>query len=286
MRGRPRWQLALAGVAVFTVLALLLWAAFGRKDTDRQLAAMAQEYEDAIGVVVIAGQVNGRPYSGPIATAWAVGEKVFVSNGHVAEPVAKALAKGASAHIVLNRNPDKTFRIVSAVAHPRYGQKLLNVEGKEPAVPAYDVGVLRVDTPVPRRFRIASRSELARLDSGYRVAYLGFPTEGMTGGGVDVHRPVANMQSGIITSVTDYWLSKAPVEKALLLSHNLAAAGGASGSPVFNASGQVVGVLSAGNIAVQLDLETGKPTRTPSAVLINFAQRIDILRDIYPDYPQ
>jgi len=33
-------------------------------------------------------------------------------------------------------------------------------------------------------------------------------------------------------------LESAPFEKALLLSHNLAAAGGASGSPIFNANGE------------------------------------------------
>ena len=57
----------------------------------------------------------------------------------------------------------------------------------------------------------------------------------------------------------------------------------ASGSPIFNANGEVVGILSAGNIIGQINLETGKPARAPSAVLVNFAQRIDVLRDIYPE---
>jgi S1-C subfamily serine protease len=93
------------------------------------------------------------------------------------------------------------------------------------------------------------------------------------------------MQSGIITSTTDYWISKAPYEKSLLLAHNLGATGGASGSPIFNNSGEVVGVLSAGNIIGQIDFRTGKTTRAPSAVMINFAQRIDLLGDIFPERP-
>jgi S1-C subfamily serine protease len=177
-------------------------------------------------------------------------------------------------------------RVIEAIVHPKYGQEILNIEGKDPVVPGYDIGLLRVDTAVPNRFRIAGESELRKLDSGYRVAYLGFPMESLSGGGVDSHNPVANMQSGIITSTTDYWLSKAPFDKALLLAHNLAATGGASGSPIFNASGEVVGVLSAGNIVGQVSAKTGKITRAPSAALINFAQRIDLLREIYPDYPR
>jgi S1-C subfamily serine protease len=165
-------------------------------------------------------------------------------------------------------------------------RKTVNIEGKQPAVPMYDIGLLRVDAPVSKRLKIAPDSELRRLDSGYRVAYLGFPMENLVGGGVDKFNPVANMQSGFLTSVTDWWLGKAPFEKALLLSHNLAAAGGASGSPVFNAKCQVVGVLSAGNVTIQFDLPEGELVRAPSAALIHFAQRIDLLRDIYPEYPR
>ena len=286
-RGRPVWPFIAGGLALAIVLvALLLWAILGRTDTDRQMAAVAKQYEDAVGVVILAGQKDGQPVSAPIATAWAVGEKVFVSNGHVAQPVAQALSNGLAAFIVLNKNPEKKFRIIEAIVHPRYGQKILNIEGKDPVVPVYDIGLLRVDAAVPNKFRIAGESELRKLDSGYRVAYLGFPMENLSGGGVDSHSPVANMQSGIITSTTDYWLSKATFEKTLLLSHNLAAAGGASGSPIFNAVGEVVGVLSAGNIVGQVNAHTGEVTRAPSAALINFAQRIDMLREIYPDYPR
>ncbi len=286
-RRKPVWVFAVAGVAALGVLGVLgglLFLLLGRNDTDRQMARAAKQYENAVGIVIIAGQKGGQSFSAPIATAWAVGDRVFVSNAHVAKPVAEALAKGLAAFIVLNKNPEKKFRVVEAIAHPKYGEKLLNIEGKDPAVPAYDVGLLRVDAPVPNKFKLAPEAELRKLDSGCRVAYLGFPMENLSGGGVDPANPVANMQSGIITSTTDYWLSKAPFEKALLLSHNLAAAGGASGSPIFNQAGQVVGVLSAGNIAIQLDAQSGQPARTPSAALINFAQRIDLLRDIYPDY--
>jgi hypothetical protein len=63
------------------------------------------------------------------------------------------------------------------------------VDGKEPAVPAYDIGLLKVDGTVPVKFKIAGSSELRKLDSGYRVAFLGFPMENLAGNGVDPHNP-------------------------------------------------------------------------------------------------
>ena len=285
-RRRSAWPFVLVGLLLVVVFAaLMVWAVLGRKDTDSQMAAVARQYENAVGVVILAGKKDGQPVSMPIATAWAMGEKVFVSNAHVAQPVAEALDNGWAAFIVLNKHPEQKLRIIEAVVHPKFGQQHLNVEGKEPAVPAYDIGLLRVDTPAPNRLRIAGEAELRKIDSGYRVAYLGFPMENLAGQGVDAHNPVANMQSGIITSTTDYWLSKAPFAQTLLLSHNLAATGGASGSPIFNAAGEVVGVLSAGNVIGQIDFKSGKRTRSPSAAMINFAQRIDLLGDFFPERP-
>ncbi len=140
-------------------------------------------------------------------------------------------------------------------------------------------------TSAPAVLEIADRTELEGVDSGYTVAYLGFPMEGMAGGGAHVRSPVATMQAGIVTSATDYWLAEATYDNRLLIQHNLGAAGGASGSPVFNLQGEVVGILSAGNVAGLLENGNGQLSRVPSGVLVNFAQRIDLLRDIWSDYP-
>jgi S1-C subfamily serine protease len=178
------------------------------------------------------------------------------------------------------------LRIVGTRLHPRYNKEGVNFEGREAAVPGYDVGLLLTEADAPTVLPIAGARELARVDSGYRIAYLGFPMEGMAGGGVDVRNPVATMQSGIVTSATDFWLGQAEYDNRLLIQHNLGATGGASGSPVFNADGEVVAVLSAGNVSGVLRTGSGDIARVPSGVLVNFAQRVDILKDIWPEYPR
>jgi len=191
--------------------------------------------------------------------------------------------------LIINRQPDRKLRVRKTVRHYYYGDepRALNADGKKAAVPGYDVGLFYTEEKVATVFPVASKSELAKIDSGYRISYFGFSMEEMAGGGVDVHNPVANMQSGIITSATDFWLSKSDFAHRFLLQHNLGATGGASGSPVFNAEGKVVGMLCAVNMNIEINRQTGLIVqRSPSAAMINFAQRVDLLRDIYPQYSE
>ena len=292
----PGWVWGLVAIAVVATLAVVGvvvakkydWPPSREEAPETALARVAHDYADAVALVVLISPSvnNGQPF--PIATAWAVGPRVFATNSHVAVPVSELLGKGGSVYLVINRNPDRKLKVIKAVYHPRYDKEELNFEGKPQAVPAYDVGLLYTDETAPKVFKIAPREELEKLDSGYRVGFLGFPMEGLSGGGVELRSPVATMQSGIVTSVTDYWLAQAPFEKRLLIQHNMGAAGGASGSPLFNSRGEIVAILNAGNIIGSASIEDGKVAvvRAPSAVMINFAQRIDVLRDIWPEYPK
>jgi S1-C subfamily serine protease len=263
---------------------------FFSKASDQALAEVAKEYAQAVGVVTIVHPTinDGKP--DPFGTAWAVGPRVFATNSHVTEDIPKMLKEGVAVYVVINRTTDKRLRVTRAVVHPKYGKDEINFEGKPHALRGigYDVGLLFVDEDAPKVLKIAPRAELEKLDAGYRVGYMGFPMEGIAGGGVEVRSPVATMQSGIITANTDYWLAQATFEKRFLVHHNMGSTGGASGSPLFNDKGQVVAILNAGNIIGQAKMIQGeiKIVRAPSGALINYAQRVDLLRDIWPDYPK
>ncbi len=276
-------------VAVVALLALaaaaLAFKLLHQHNADEQLAAQARENEPAVGLVVLVLPTPHGPRSVPMATAWAVGEKTFATNAHVAGPVQQALGKGGSAFIVISRHPELRYEVKAAVVHPKYGHSPGQGD-RQPAIDAYDIGVLEVDRPVAKFFKIARKPALEGVDSGSRIAYLGFPMEGLAGDGVDYQSPVATMQSGIVTSVTDYFLSRSDFPTRLLIQHNLGATGGASGSPIFNPDGEVVGILCAGNIIGQVNFQTGEVIRAPSAAMVNFAQRVDVLREIVPGYPQ
>jgi hypothetical protein len=279
----PGWLPWGGALVLLALLGGVVWWLSGRGNSEAGLAKVAREQAGAVALVTVVPP-GGQPIG--MATAWAAAPRVYVTNAHVVSGVDMVLKDGGSAFLVVNRDGQRRLRIVGTRLHPRYTREGINFEGRESAVPGYDVGMLLTEADAPATLRIAGARELARVDSGYRIAYLGFPMEGMAGGGVDVRNPVATMQSGIVTAATDFWLGKAEFEQRLLIQHNLGATGGASGSPMFNASGEVVAILSAGNISGVLRTSSGDIARVPSGVLVNFAQRVDILKDIWPEYPR
>jgi antitoxin component YwqK of YwqJK toxin-antitoxin module len=266
---RRRWLVpVLAFLAVLVAIggAVRFLGTGGDGGADARLAQMAEVHAEAVGLVV-ATQLDGKSM---IATAWAIGPDRYVTNAHVIAAVARITEAGGRAEIRVNRRPDLRFPIVEAKIHPQYGNVRLG----------YDVGVLRIAGEAPATLRVAGVGELRKLASGYRIAYLGFPSENLVGGNVKATDPIATMQSGIVTSVSDFSLGDGGFEKNQFIRHNLAVVGGASGSPVFNAAGDVVAVLNAGNMNVLLNDVTRTASRAPSAALVNFAQRADLVDEV------
>jgi hypothetical protein len=172
----------------------------------------------------------------------------------------------------------------------------------------YDVGIIQLPEPLPGKpavLELASKEHVQALKPGAAVASIGFPIEGMTATMV-VTRAPASLRFGNIGALTDVFMSRAPADKSLLVQHSVPVAGGVSGSPLIDASGKVIAIVSGGTTSAALrevaealkqdgsgddakdkhkkkSDEGQKQTesfRIPSAAMINFAHRVDLLVDM------
>lgn len=227
----------------------------------------------------------------PFGTAFVVGPGVLATNAHVAETIA---AMGDGIRLVVRRagRPARADLTVTRVdLHPdyqrfeaawrAYGPLTAGAGGEARRITdagAYDVALLHVaeaaDLPPP--LPIAPDADVLALEPGDPVGYVGFPVESAALGGVNLDDPEAQLQVGRITALTDFFGVKAEPADRQLLQHSLPVQGGASGSPVLDRHGRVVGVLSGGNL-VEVNPDG---TRVPSGVGVNFAQRVDLLREL------
>lgn len=226
------------------------------------------------------------------ATAWVVklkdGSKAFATNGHVAaafETMVKGNTKGLK---MVARSPmpgHKEYEITGQITHPGYAAfedkaqeldaKLMSGEIRDLGLmTGYDVALLipASQDGLPEPLTLANDNELAALRSGETLGMAGYPMENVNT--TDRMEPTPVAQKGIVTSMTSFFLMPAGADSQLV-QHNLPATGGSSGSPMFNAAGHVVALLNAGNITT-----TGEGARTPSAVMVNFGQRVDLLREL------
>jgi hypothetical protein len=179
----------------------------------------------------------------------------------------------------------KVYQVVGGRIHPGY-RSLETFIRQDPArrvafelfVPGYDVALLEVgeDVPASAMLKLASDDELRALKAGSVVGTAGYPTEGVVGSLVQGYGATPTLHIGTVTGITDFFFLPADSEHGRLIHHDLPSAGGASGSAIVGHSGHVVALLNAGNVYHP----EGTEVRVPSGVLINYAQRVDLLRDL------
>ncbi len=195
------------------------------------------------------------------------------------------------------------IEIKDVVTHPGYGKFKLYRDtlgtargGKFTAldiITQYDVGIIEIDpaTPLPvdpktgkpAMLELASDDELRALTPGTPVALIGFPSEGLKGADTKAIAPPTH-QFGWISSLMNVFMGQAEPAQQVLVQHSVPVAGGASGSPLIDRKGKVVGVVTGGNV-VRLAKAGGEKTdgvaseaqRVPNAALINFAARVDLI---------
>ncbi|MCB1502795.1 MAG: trypsin-like peptidase domain-containing protein [Bauldia sp.] len=279
-----------AGVAGYFVFSEQRFASMGEVvaavSADVQKEMVNQDFIDqlkAAAYAVIQRDRQGREVLQ--GTAWPVAPGILATNAHVAN-----LLKGNGGELIVRRpgsepGGDGDFKVIDARIHDGYSlfskfdsdtkasSSSYAALGNDARRTGYDVAILTVERPdelgpiLPR----APESEVIALDSGMPLAYAGYPIGGTAEQGSAQLKPTPTVQYGRITSVTDFFMFGTDPQHAYLVQHSLPTFKGASGSPIINAKGEVVAVLSGGHV-----VETAEGIAS-NAVMRNFGQRIDLL---------
>jgi hypothetical protein len=240
----------------------------------------------------------------PMATAWAFAPDKLGTNAHVTEALDGAEANYAIVVLPFEAGKGPVIvEIKDVITHPGYGKfkryrETLGTDrgGKFTAldiISQYDVGIIEIDpaTPLPvdpktgkpAMLELASAEELAKLTPGTPVALIGFPSEGLKGADTKVTAPPTH-QFGWISSLMNVFMGQAEPAQQVLVQHSVPVAGGASGSPLIDRNGKVVGVVTGGNVVRLAKASAGgtegaasEAQRVPNAALINFAARVDLI---------
>ncbi len=200
-------------------------------------------------------------------TAFSIRQGFLGTNGHVAD-LFRSLAPGETLIARSNALPSVDLRIVGVKVHPGYKgfsdlvARIRPYDKSSSEVltlpPAYDVALFEVHpddvqkqaAPLP----LAPDERVYALRAGQPVAFVGFPAEGLIRGGTDLVRPSAKTALGSINRVIDPFFGRADdVSLAHCLEYNIEVVGGASGSPIVNARGEVVGLINAGDVISELE---------------------------------
>ncbi|MEO1137759.1 MAG: serine protease, partial [Pseudomonadota bacterium] len=145
---------------------------------------------------------------------------------------------------------------------------------------AFDVALLTVDPMDPETgendlgpdLTIADEEKLLALQAGSAIAVIGFPYDTLDDGFAP-DAGTARVERGVIAAVTpplDTIAEARNPATANLIIHRLATAGGSSGSPIIDASGEVIAVHTHG-------------VESPSSNADGAAQRAESLLDLFSD---
>jgi len=227
-------------------------------------------------------------------TAFAIGPHLLGTNAHVAA-IQEQLKPDQKLYVRAPGPNGKTYEIISHKIHPGYrpldaflSQDPLFVEtiksqynqwglARMSSGNGYDVATLTISdsetlSPV---LTLAPPAEAMKLAVGDPLAYAGFPMERITGSELQPLGPTPQVRMGTVTAETDLFSLPAEPDQRRLIHHDMGLTGGASGSPVISAGGKVVALINSMNVMAAVG-----GGRMPSAALINYAQRVDLLDDL------
>ena len=172
-----------------------------------------------------------------VCTAFAVSKRLLATNAHCVKIVEKLSKRGSYFYVIKNEDPVFKARVVAYRHHPKYKRTGVSISP--------DLGLLKVRKDLPKLVELASTEDLKKVKQGSILFSFGFP-----GRLADPKKPVATLVHGHVGRLTRFDNALGTFEENQLLQHSALSMGGASGSPLFNADGKVIGI-HAGSYAAQ-----------------------------------
>jgi len=235
--------------------------------------------EQTLDSVFLVGVVHADGSFTEVGTAWTIAPNWLATNAHVAEGLLEVV--GADGRLVARRGvlDQNECALGNIRMHPAYhswnqrlGRMLVGSasELKEfDMIAVADVAVMEVIAGDAGRplvcCNMADPSHEPAL--GSTITYVGFPAENLSG------FATAHVVRGNITAKTDFFFMRTGWSDSLLLHFAGPATGGASGSPVLDEQGRVIGILSA---AEHLSLDD----QTRISFGFTYAQRVDLALEL------
>ncbi|MBX3579632.1 MAG: trypsin-like peptidase domain-containing protein [Rhizobiaceae bacterium] len=229
---------------------------------------------------------NGDSYTA-IATAWPVSPTQIVTNAHVATQVGdrdivvcKPFVENVCYEVVGGPRLHPAYDdFKSYLEANRYGVRD-GEEFRESSFPgAYDLAVydLAPGSDAGPTLSLATPEELSKLNVGDPVAFAGYLLRDVDDAqDAQGAIPTPHLQFGTVSAMTNFFMFAADgnPQRGQLVHTSIPVTGGASGGPVINSDGKVVAILSSGTVSSG---SAGTDGPAPSAVLVNYAQRVDLL---------
>jgi hypothetical protein len=262
----------------------------GPSGSDATLRTALKEHQDSIYLVL---QPDKHGVLQPAATAWVVDQAkgILVTNAHVVE-TCNTIGAGGGPLVVRSRgNQRGQFVVTNTKIHPGYldwcrlwREAVARSPGSdteattEPPVNFCDVALLYVDHTqgLGAALTLADDPTLQRLSKPDLIGFVGYLIDNRSDPGLNAQSPDPAAETGDIAAMTDYFGNPSIGDPAqqLLIQHNIPTSGGASGSPIFNTDGNVVGVHSSGDYI----FIPGWSGRIPAG--LHYAQRADLVEEL------
>jgi len=211
-------------------------------------------------------------------TGFAVTPEWLATNAHCVEEIVRLQGAGSRPFAVRSGEAHRPLPVVQVAKHGGYTASKVQV--------SIDVGLVKLGgEKLPRQVKLAGRDHLTRLETGTRMFTYGFP-----GRLADPRKPEATLTEGIIGRITRLSGEVGAFEDNLLVQHSAFTTGGTSGSPVFDAAGQVIAVNAGGYVGQQkqviVDPTTGETKVVDVGATLagyNYGIRIDALAGLMQD---